>query len=50
MAACPSRNSVHPMYSSSPDWETVIVSVPTTLSAEFLISWTNSLPGRFHRE
>ena len=38
MAACPSRNSVHPMYSSSPDWETVIVSVPTTSPAEFLIS------------
>ena len=50
MAACPSRNSVHPMYSSSPDCETVIVSVPTTSPAEFLISWTNSLPGRFHRE
>ena len=50
MAAFPSRNSDHPMYSSSPDWETEIVSVATTSPAEFLISWTNSLPGRFHRE
>jgi len=45
----PSVRHIFVIERSSPDWETVIVSVATTLSAEFLISWTNSLPGRVPR-